>query len=73
MKLFPALPENCDQVRGFKHAEVLRHRLPAHRKPLAQFAERLAVALEQSVEQLPTGRVGERLEDEVHLSVSICK
>ena len=56
-----------DEVGVFEHAEVLHHAEARHLgQHDAQSDERLAVLLEQRVEQRPTVGVGERPKDEVH-------
>jgi hypothetical protein len=41
---------------------MLRRRLPGHRLPRAELAERLPIALVQQVENLPAGRIRQRPE-----------
>jgi hypothetical protein len=45
-----------------EHAQVLHHPETCHRESLLQLAERLAVPLEELVEQLPARRIRECLE-----------
>ena len=48
---------------------MLAHRLARHFEVLAELPERLAVVVSQPVQQQSAARVGERLEDPVHLVV----
>ena len=45
---------------------MLAHRLPRHRKPRAELAQRLAVVGAEPVEQLAAARIGQRLEHLIH-------
>ena len=48
---------------------MLAHGLPRHFQVLAQLSERLAVVLPEPVQQQTAARVGQRLEDSVHLVI----
>ena len=48
---------------------MLAHRLARHFQVLAQLAQRLAVVLAEPIQQQPTARVRQCLEDHVHLVV----
>jgi len=63
VQLLPSPPHGADQVGGLQDGDVLGGRLAGHGQLAAQFTQRLPVALVQAVEQLPPGRVGQRLED----------
>ena len=57
-------PQGRDEVRLLQHREVLHDPEPRHPgQVLAQLAERLAIALEEPVEQDPPIRIGEGPED----------
>ena len=66
MQLLAAALSRGDEARLFQHAQVLHHAEPRHRDALAQLAQRLPVALEESIEQLAAARIGERFEHLVH-------
>ena len=66
VKPLPSSPHDGDEVGPHEDVEMLRRRLARHVEALAQFAQRLAVALPETVEQEPPGGVGQRLEDRVH-------
>src|SRR4029453_9481311 len=54
----------CDtQARPLESTQVLQHAEARHGQLGLEFGERLAVPLEQPVEQVSPRRVGERLED----------
>ena len=57
-----------DEAGVLEDADVLHHAEPAHGvgEPVGQLAHGLAVALEQGVEDLASGRVGERSEHLIH-------
>ena len=56
------------EARLFEHTEMLHDPEPRHRRQIpAQLAERLAIALEEPVEQLPPAWVGERPKDGGHV------
>src|SRR5262245_24517719 len=69
MELLAAAADGGDQVGRFQDGEVLAHRLPGHVQSGAELAEGLAVARVEAVEELPATRVGQRLEDLVHLLI----
>lgn len=58
VELFAASPHGDDQVGRLQNPQMLHHRLPAHREPLAQLAERLPVVLKQTVQQLAARGIG---------------
>ena len=72
MQLLAPAPDRGDQVRRLQQQEMLRHRLPCYVQVCAQFAERLAVALMQLVQQLPAAPVTQRFEHCIHLHAIIC-
>ena len=56
------------EIRRLEHAQVLHDPEPRHlRQRLAQLAERLAIALEEPIEEHPSTRVGEGPEDRGHV------
>jgi hypothetical protein len=62
-----AAPAARDHDAGLlEDPQMLHHAEPRHRQPLLERAERLAVLLEQLVEQAPARRVGQCFEDLVH-------
>ncbi|MCY1561545.1 hypothetical protein D9M68_988120 [compost metagenome] len=63
VQLFPALPDDGDEVGRFELLQVLRHGLAGHVHVLTQGRERLAVVLVQQIQQAPATRVGQRFED----------
>jgi hypothetical protein len=65
VQLLPT-PTGCaDQIGGLENGEVLGRRLTGHVEVLAELAQRLPVALVETVEQVPSGSIGERLEQVV--------
>ena len=54
-----------DEPRVLEHAQMLHHSEAGHLDALLQLPERPAVVLEEPVEQMPPGRIGQRLEDSV--------
>jgi hypothetical protein len=68
MQFLAPLFHRNDQIGFFQQNEVLGHRLTTHVMVLAEFAERQARLLAQSVEQLPAAGIGEGLEHFVFIS-----
>ena len=66
MQLLASAPDDDDQVRPLKDDQVLRHRLTRHLQVTAEFAERLAIALVQLIQQLSAALIGQRFEDCIH-------
>ena len=68
MELVPPLPPGVDQPGGLEDVEVLGDPLPRGGQavlggqPCADLEQGLAVALDQLVENRPSGRIGECLE-----------
>src|SRR5690606_41200877 len=60
--LAPHLPGH-DQPGLLEHLEMLHHPETGHLQARFQLGERPAVSLVEQVEKVPTGRVGECLED----------
>ena len=58
-----------DEVRRLQHREVLAHRLTRHVEPLTELHEVLPATRVQPVEHAPPARIGQRLEDRVHVAV----
>ena len=63
VQLLPALPAGDDEPGVLEHAEVLHDAEAGHLELGLELRERAAVALEEPVEEMAPGRVGERLED----------
>lgn len=59
MQFLPPLPLRGNEICRLEKAEMLCHGLAAHRQTLTQFAECLAVALKQAVEQRPATGIGQ--------------
>lgn len=69
VQLPPAHAANGDQVGGLQHAQVLHHAEPRHvRQRRVELAERLAVPLEEAIQQQPSVAIAKRFEDELHAS-----
>src|SRR4051794_26994223 len=66
VQLLAAAPASDYEVRLLEHLQVLHHAEARHRQPALERGERLAVLLEQEVEQRPPRRVRQRLEHLVH-------
>jgi hypothetical protein len=67
MALHPADLDGRQEVRVFEDREVLHHPETGHLgQVLAQLSQRLAIALEEPIEQDPPTRVGERSKDRCH-------
>ena len=66
MELFSALLPGRDEMRLLEDLQVLHHAEAGHRQPGFELGQRLPVALEELVEQLPPRRVGEGPEHRVH-------
>jgi hypothetical protein len=63
----PARALDHDQVRLVQHAQVIHHAEPRHLWVCSAELAGRRRPLMQLVEQRPTGRIGERLEDDVML------
>ena len=72
MEFVSALTRSGDQARGLEHFEVLRDALASHAdivlhgEACAQLKERLAVALDELVENSAPDRRHDRFEDVAH-------
>jgi len=62
VELFPAVPDDRNEVRILEQLQMLGHGLPRHVHVLAECRDRLAVLAMQLVEKAPAGRVGQCLE-----------
>src|SRR2546423_9286896 len=60
--LLPAGSTRSDETGVLQHPQVLHHAEAGHLQIRLELAERAAVSLEQAVEQVPPGRIGECLE-----------
>jgi hypothetical protein len=67
VELLASAPHDDDEVRRLQDVEVLRDRLTRDVLVGAEFAERLAVARVQAVEQRAAARVGKGTEDGVQV------
>jgi hypothetical protein len=67
MPFLPALAPGRDERRRLQDAQVPHHPEPRHlRQVRAQLTERLAIALEEPIQQEPAARVAQRPEDRGH-------
>ena len=66
VELLASAPARGHEPCLLEHLEVLHHAEARHRRPLLERAERLPILGEEPVEQFPSRRVGECLEDRVH-------
>src|SRR6476620_737584 len=66
MQLLPPSLFRDDEPRLLEHAQVLHKAESRHGQPVLELAQRLAILLEEPVEELATRRVGERSEDVIH-------
>jgi hypothetical protein len=65
VELFASAANGGDEIGGLEHVQVLGGRLTRHVEWFAEFAQGLAVALVQAVQERATGRIGERFEDRI--------
>ena len=70
VQLLATAANGGDEVRGLQHREVLADRLPRHVEAGAQLHEVLPAARVQAVEHAAPTRIGQRLEDCVHVAGS---
>ena len=74
VELFPALPDDGDEIGVDEQLQVLRHRLARHFEMLAELPQRLPVLLVEDIQKLPAAGIAERLEYLVRVQASrICK
>jgi hypothetical protein len=67
VQLLPPRPPRDDEPGFLQDPEVLHHAEAGHLQLGHELGERAAVALEEPVEQVPAGGVGQRLEHPVVL------
>ena len=63
VQLLPAPAARDDEPRLLQHLEVLHDPEARHLEPGLELDERAAVTLEEPVEQMPSRRIGQCLED----------
>ena len=65
VQLLPSRPAGDDEPGAFEHLQVLHHAEAGHLQLRLELGERAAVALEEPVEEVAPGRVGQGLEHAV--------
>lgn len=70
MELFPALPNDRDEVCVLELLQMLRHGLARHVHMLTQCRKRLAILPVQEVKQMPAARVSQRFENFVDVQAN---
>jgi hypothetical protein len=68
VQLLAAVAPRDHEAPALEHAQVLHGAEAGHAAVAAELGERLAVALEQLVEQATAVPIGERLEDPIHVT-----
>jgi hypothetical protein len=69
VELLPSNPAGRQQTGVFEDAEVLHHAESGHRQVVLELSERLAISLEEAVQQQSAVWIRQRSKDLVHAAV----